>query len=148
MSAPLKTYDLTIVNVSINGIRIQGFGEDAAITFEMASDDVEDSVGADGQVTASRTNDNRVYVDITCKENSAGCRDLGLLQFTQQQIPTFTRLPFLMSDPQTGEIITSQHTVFKTHPGPSKAKLAGERVFRLLLPQAKRSIKYAPLVAA
>lgn len=147
-NTPLKTYDLRSVIIAINGIRIQGFGDDDAIGFEMAGDDIEDSVGADGQVTASRTNDDRVYADITVKENSAGARDLGSQRQIQRLLPTLTPFAFMMLDPQSGETITSQYAVFKTSPGPSKSKLAGERVFRLLLPNAKGNILYAPIVVA
>ena len=148
MPGPMKTYDLTTCYCTINGIRIQGFDEDDAVSIEPVGDDVEHSVGADGEVTASRTNDSRMIATINVRENSKGAQDLGLLRAAQRAETTFTPLPFLLIDEQTGEQISSQYAVFLDTPGPSKGRLASGRAFRLLLPKGKDGIAYAPSVTA
>ena len=138
---PNKTYNLNAsVFVTLGGVRLTGWGETDAATFEMAADIMEDSVSADGQVTTSVLNDNRVYVDLTVRETSLAYRRIGealddQLAALRAGLP-IPSLEFQMRDTLSGEEIFSDQATFKTRPGPTKARTAGERVFRLLLPNA------------
>jgi hypothetical protein len=96
--APLKTYDLDKVLIIINGIRLTGFGEDAAIAFEPQSNIGEHTVSADGQVTFSRNNDKRVLATITLRETSKAVRDLYALLLAQNAQPAILPMPFFMQD--------------------------------------------------
>jgi len=65
-----KTYNLAQVQIAINGVPIEGFGESDAITFEPNSDLYESAVGADGEVTRSATNDRSGTITITLMSTS------------------------------------------------------------------------------
>ena len=140
---PSKTYDLNSVFIVLGGQRIDGFGETDVISFEMASDVFEDSASADGRVVVSKLNDARVYAEITVSEMSRGYRVLG--ELLDEQIATEGALPnlsFLMQDAINGDTISDRQAVFIARPGPGKARTAGERVFRILLPNAADQIRY------
>lgn len=136
MSA-LRTYNLKLVTLIVGSNIITGYGDDGGIEFEVASDIFDDSVGADGEVTASYNNDQRVYATITMKENSEGCRLLDeamRAQITAARSGAIPSLRFYMRDPINGDEISTNNAAFKTRPGPSKAKAAGTREFVILLP--------------
>jgi len=147
MSVPLKTHDLEQIFATLGGYRIGGWGETGGIVFERASDVIEDSVGASGEVTVSRLNDNRVYATITCRANSETAKVLGQLWRAQQAQPTITPLPFLSIDNNTGSEISDQYAVFKSVPIASQERTVGELEWVLLLPNAGRDMLHAPSVA-
>lgn len=135
-STPLKTYDLNEVFLLVGGRRIGGYGEDGGIEFELAADRGEVAVGADGQVTFSRTNNNLVMCNITVMETSKSYRDLADLYTTQAAEAPIEALDFLCEDEINGDKVQDQYATFVQVPVPSKGRVAGERVFRLALPNA------------
>jgi hypothetical protein len=139
---PLKTYDFSRVLLIVGGFEISGYGEDGGIEFEYPSDTLEHVAGADGQVTVSRTNDNRMIAHITVMETSRAYRDLATLARTQAAQLAIGPLPFLMRCLTTGDEVPEQFAAFIQLPTPNKAKTAGERVFDILLPNAKKLAKF------
>ncbi|RAL23054.1 hypothetical protein DL240_09210 [Lujinxingia litoralis] len=135
----LKTHDFKQTVLSIGGQLIGGFGEEGGIEFEWGSDIGEDVVGADGEVTFSRTNDRRLYADITVMQTSAGYARLMALMRAQQAQSNIEELPFELSNPGTGERVACAYTVFKTRSDPTQQKQAQERTIRVLLPYAEVS---------
>ena len=127
---------------------ITGFGESDVVSFEMAADIGEDTLGADGEVTFSRNNDDRVYATITCYESSKGYQQLAAIMQTQiAAVGAIPPLSFLMQDSINGDQINDSQCMFKSRPGPSKAKGVSERAFQVLLPNAAKSIKYGSKIA-
>lgn len=147
-TAPLKTYDLSAVVFTLDGITLSGFGETDAVSYERASEIIDDGVSADGEVTVSRTNDRRVYAVITVMETSLAARRLDELYKAQRTQLEILPMPFFMVDPISGDRISDQYAVFKEVPLPSKGKRHSERVFRLLLPNGLDNEALAELVAA
>lgn len=139
--APLKTYNLKDQQVLIiGGVLVGGYGKEGGVAYEYPSDRYQDDVGADGQATVSRLNDERVYVTLTLMENSPAVKELRALQVLQEfQAKTpagVLPLPYLHQDLANGDTISSAHCVFLTQPAPSKARTVGEVEFKLLLPNA------------
>lgn len=141
----LKTHDFGQVTLSVGGVLIGGFGEEGGVEFEWASDIGEDIVGADGEVTFSRSNDRRLYADITLLETSAGYSRLMAMMRAQQMEPAILPLPFELANPVTGERISSSYTVFKTRGEANVQKGAQERTVRVLLPYAEVTGPIIPL---
>lgn len=140
MSRIVKNYDLKFHNIiTFGGIQLGGFGEDSAVEYEYPSDQFEDVVGADGEVTVSSLNDNRVYATITLMETSASFRELDALRKSQMAAARrgpILPLPWLHVDRVRGDTIADAFGVFMDRATPSKGRTAGERQFRILLPFA------------
>lgn len=143
---PEKTYDLAQVFLTLNGIRIAGFGEEGAVEFESVADIGEHIVSADGQVVFSRNNDKRVIATITVLETSRSARDLDEMRRAQEAAPSIVPLVFYMQDTISGDEISEQYATFLNRPMPSKGKGAGEREFRLVLPYGGDTALLAPLI--
>lgn len=132
---PLKNYNFKDGNVLIIGTEfVGGFAEDGGVEYDMAADRYEDVNGADGVTTISQMNDNRMYADITLMETSKSYRVLANFQKVQEAQLIKLPLPYIHRDQINGDTISEGTCVFMTKPTPSKGRTAGERVFRLLLP--------------
>lgn len=140
---PGKTYDIQYNYITIGGHRIGGFGDEGVAEYEHASDVVEVAVGADGEVTFSRTNNFLMFVNITVKENSRSVRILDELFRAQQATPTILPLPYIHRDVLNGDQVRDQYAVFVQIPGPNKGRTASDRVFRLALPNGRRNQQLA-----
>lgn len=140
MGAPLKTYDLSLVFCTIGGHRVGGYADAGSINLEMAEAVTTTSVGADGEVTASRNNNKVVFANITLRENAKSVRRLFELYAVQAAQPSILPLPFLLRDILNGDEIRDRFAVFEQIPPPSKGKTAGDRVFRVMLPNAREGM--------
>lgn len=140
-----KFYNFANNQIIVGGISIGGFEEDGGVEYEFGSDIEEDAVGADGEVTFSHLNDDRLYVNIRLKETSKSYNDLGgllLAQLTARRNlgAALFQVPYLHIDPNTGDEVASGEAIFMHRVGPNKGRVAGERVFRLCLPYGARNI--------
>jgi hypothetical protein len=138
-----KRYDLKAVDLIIAGLRITGFGENAAIEFEEERDLGEITVGADGAAIFSSLNSKTLFVTITLLESTVGYTTLaGIMQAQIANhdlgLPTLP-IAFLMTDRLNGDSVASVDTFFVQRPVASKGRTVGERVFRLVLPDANRT---------
>ena len=147
MGTPIKTYKLSNVYLLLGGYRIGGFGESGGVEFEYGADLGEATVGADGQTTFSYSNDNTMTATITVMETSKSYKDLAALMQAQVAQEVISRLEFLMNDEVNGDKISDKYATFVTRPTPNKAKKAGERVFKILLPNAGETAKFGALIS-
>lgn len=139
--APLKTYNLKHGNVLIiGGVIVGGYGKEGGLKYSYGADRVEDVVGADGQVTASVLNDERMYAEITLMENSPASKELMALlraQGIQAKSPLgILPLPYYHSDLVNGDLVTDPYSVFMNLPEPSKSRTVGEVTYKIMLPSA------------
>ncbi len=141
---PAKTYDLGRVQLTLGGQRIEGFGPDAAIEFERLGPLGEIQTGADGNQTFSRSNNHGMTATITLMETHLGYAKLAALMRIQEAQAPIAPLPFLMLDPISGDRVADAAAIFVEGPVPSKARNAGERVFRIFLPDAGRNALFGP----
>lgn len=147
MSIKPKTYDLKAVYLTIGGYEIGGYGADGGIEFANGSPIGEGVVGADGQGTFSRNNDQSMTCTITVMETSRGYRDLATLARNQASQTPIDALSFICRDVINGDEVSEPYAVFMEHAAPSKAKAAGERVFVLWLPNGREDAKYGASIA-
>jgi len=148
---PQKTYNLKLCFLTIGGQRIEGFGEDEAVSFEERSDTVEPTTGADGQHTVSVLNDDSMIATITVMENSRACQILRAQQVAQKAeaaAGSIIRRPFGLTDSISGDRINDDFCTFMNEPGPNKARTVGTREFRVFLPNAKAGMQLATNVTA
>lgn len=134
MPTPAKTYDLTRLTLIIGGRDIAGYGEGGAVSVEPMSPIGETSVGTDGQVTLSRTNDFRAKVTVTVRQNSKAHKDLHALQILQEAQPAPLDVDFLLIDAATGERVTDSQVLFTARPTKSFGRAVADRVFEMVLP--------------
>lgn len=136
-----KFYNFKANQLIIGGEKIGGFDDDGGIEYELGDSIHRDTSGADSETTVSRVNDARLYATITLKETSAGYRKLfEQLKFQLTSELAIVPLPFIHIDPINGDLVRSAYTIFTDFPTPSKARDAGSREFRVLLPYAAFSM--------
>lgn len=141
-----KLYSLPLNFVMVGGFRIEGFSEDEAVSYETEADAVEHLVSADGEVTVSTTNDERMVATITVMETSASCKRLDELRRAQRaamKLGILDEVPYSHSDRVNGDLVRGGG-IFLSHGKPSKGKTAGTREFMILLPYATESTRLAP----
>lgn len=80
---PLATYNPQDIEVIVAGNVISGFAEDK-VTVERESDQVDDDVGADGEVVRRLTNDKRGTITITLLQTSKSNLFLSTLAKTDE----------------------------------------------------------------
>lgn len=140
-----KLYSLPNNYVLFDGIRIQAFSEDEAVSYEVQSDAIEHLVSSDGEVTIYPTSDNRVVATITLMETSASARFLDQRRREQHAALKAGILDagtYLHRDATTGDVISGEAFILN-RPTPDKAKAAGTREFTILLPYAADQIELA-----
>jgi hypothetical protein len=147
MPTPIKTYDLASVYLIIGGYRIGGYGEEGGIEFEYGADIGETKVGADGQATFSRNNNDSMIVTITVMETSKSYKDLAALMQAQIDAETIEALAFLMEDEINGDKIRAAYATFLTRPTPNKGRTVGERAFKVFLPNAATEAQFGANIA-
>jgi hypothetical protein len=141
-----KLYSLPQNFVVVDEFRIEGFSEDEAVSYETESDAVEHLVSADGEVTVSTTNDERMVVTITVMETSESCRRLDGLRRRQRDEMKQGRLEtvgYSHSDRINGDLVRGEG-IFLSYGKPSKGKGAGTREFQILLPYSAAKTNLAP----
>jgi hypothetical protein len=68
-----KVYDADQVSITLNGIPIDsGFADGEFLRIEQESDAFTDVAGTDGEVTRSKTRDNRATITILLMQSSSG----------------------------------------------------------------------------
>lgn len=138
---PAFTYNFAAIQCIVGGVALSNFGTDGGISFEYPSQLMESELSADGYVTYSGNNDERVRVTITLLETSGAIPLVEALIKTQVNAvfagSPLTPVPFYMSDPATGDHVVSEYVVFLQEPAPSKTKGIGTREYILELPYAR-----------
>jgi hypothetical protein len=70
-STKLKVYNADEVDIAVGPVLVDsGFADGEFLRIEQESDDAEDVVGSDGEVSVSRTNDSRANVTILVMQTS------------------------------------------------------------------------------
>lgn len=75
----MKVYDADQVTVSFAGVLMQGYADGEFCSIEMDSKGFEDVVGTDGEVTRSKTGDNRATVTVKLLQSSLTNAELSIL---------------------------------------------------------------------
>lgn len=67
---PVRTYDPKMVVVSVGGIPLRGYAEGSYITIERSNDMFVKTVGADGMVVRTKSNDESGTVTVSLSQTS------------------------------------------------------------------------------
>jgi hypothetical protein len=110
-----------------------GFAEDEFIRLEQDSDDTEDVVGVDGEVTVSRTNDRRATLTIILMHTSKGNDGLTTLSGLTRTAPGMAGAiqPMLIKDLNGRAIYTAQNSWIAAAPPVSYARKATSREWKI-----------------
>lgn len=122
----MPIYRLPDMVLTVNGIRIEGFGVTDAIMIARDEDSFTKTVGADGEVTKSSTNNDSGTITITLMQNAFanGALELALLLDELTGDITF---PVVVADPlRTGWEIVGTECWIKKPPDIPFNKAVGE----------------------
>ena len=117
----LKTYDLKDVICTYGPHRFKGFDEGPAITLTPVEDIYKEKVGADGETTRARTNNNNYEASIKLMGNSSIHLQMINTTFRNSALNGVT-FPFQLISIATGETYTCANAYVKRLPTCSKSK--------------------------
>lgn len=135
----VRSYDLKQVLCTFGGVRLQGFGEGDAISIAWEANIFDTMVGADGETTRSRTNNNNAKATVTLMQTSNAHFAL-IEQALRNSALTQLKLPFALIDPNTSERFISPEAYVEKLPDSPFGMAAGTREWTLYLPDCKISL--------
>lgn len=127
-----KIYDSKAVSMVFMGILIEGgYAEDEFLTIEQDSDDFEDVVGCDGEVTRSKTNDGRATVFVKLMQSATINAALSALNNIDKTAGNGAGVgPMLIRDTQGNALYTAEKCWIAKPPDVSFGKTAKERAWK------------------
>lgn len=134
----LKTYDLKDVICTYGPHRFKGFDEGSAITLTPVEDIYKAKVGADGETTRSRTNNNNYEASIKLMGNSSIHLQMINTTFRNSALNGVT-FPFQLVSIATGETYTCANAYVTRLPDAEFAQEMTAREWKLYLPDCKIS---------
>ncbi len=140
----LKTYNLKDVVCNFGDVIFSGFAEDDAITLTPESEIFTSKVGADGQTTRSRSNNDNYKATVRFMATSDARVKLQDRTFRNAALSSLT-LPFRLYSPSTGEEYTCSQAYVEKLPDASFGREASEREYTIYLPACTVSIREALL---
>jgi Protein of unknown function (DUF3277) len=129
-----RVYDPDQVSVVAMGIPITGgYADGEFLTIEMVSDAFGEVVGTDGEVTRSKSNDNRATIKIKLMQSSPNNTALSAVYNLDLLTPGGAGIgPFLVRDRQGTAIYTAAHCWIKKAPDVSMDRTATHREWTLM----------------
>ena len=140
----VAAFNFNNVIVSLGPVRLGNFGEDGGVTFEYPSEAVNHKVSADGRVTVSKMNDDRMIATVTLMQTSPS--NAAMWGSWRAQEAAFAQglpipgLPFNVANIRTGDTVNAGQAIILQPPAPDQGQEAGEYEWQILLPYAKRSL--------
>lgn len=133
-----RSYNLKACTLALDGVVISEFGATDAYSVEPAADDYAATVGADGSVTHSRTNNKMERCTLTLAANGIGDRLLGEFYRAQELLPIPARFSFFLIDPVTGTKVVEPRALITRKPTISRGVAVGESQWMIDLPSPQR----------
>lgn len=125
----LSTYDPKDLTISVNGSILSGFSDDV-VTVERAEDQVADTVGADGEVMRTLTNDRRGNIQISLLQTSASNLVLSALANADEQTGGSV-FPVLIQDNRGNDIHAAAEAWIQKQPQAIYNKSNSPRVWTI-----------------
>ena len=142
MGQGLKVYDSTSVTIVAMGLPIDstgGYADDEFLTIDQDSNDFDDVVGTDGEVTRNKTNDGRATITIKLMQSSSSNALLSVLRNLDVAAPNGAGVgPLLVRDRQGTSLYTASKCWISKPPKVSFAKGAQSREWTLRCADLKR----------
>lgn len=138
----MKSYDAAKLLINFGPYIISGFGDGDFCEIDQASDAWEDEVGADSEVVRSKSNDLRVYVDITVFAASPVNGQLNTLA-ELDRISGLGVQPISIRDQNANGIslVAGESAWIKKKPKRGFGKKAGTLQWRIVIAQALNLIQ-------
>lgn len=92
-----KTYDAAQVKIIFGGVPISGFTDGSFVTVSSTSDQWTTQVGADGEVSRSKSNDYTDEITLVLKASSASNNYLSGV-YEVDRVANLGKLPFAITD--------------------------------------------------
>lgn len=129
----MRVCDSNSYHVSVAGIPISGYADGEWLTVERDSPAFEDVVGTDGEVTRSKTNDNRATVTIRLMQSSPVNGLLSVLHNLDKNTPNGAGVgPFLLTDIPTGTtLLVAEKCWISEEPNGSWDRTPKEREWKI-----------------
>jgi hypothetical protein len=140
MAGGLKSYNLKKVVATFGAIIFSGFAEDDAITLTPEANIFDSKIGADGQTSRSRSNNDNYKATVRFMATSDARAQLQDATFRNAALSGLT-LPFRLYSPDTGEEYSSAQAYVEKLPDASFGREVSEREYTLYLPDCKVSVR-------
>ncbi len=130
----IKVYNPDEVVLTVGPVILtSGFAEDTFIEIEQDTDDTEDVVGVDGEVTVSRTNDRRATATFTLMQTSDGNDGLSALSNLTRNAPGMVGAinAFIVKDLNGRALYTAQNSWVSAPPPVTYGRKATERAWKV-----------------
>jgi hypothetical protein len=133
-------YDPNEVSIVVCGIPITGgFAEDTFIEISQDSNDFDDVVGADGDVTRSKTNDRRATITLTLMQSSEANALLSALSNIDRKQSNGAGVgPLMIKDNQGTALFAGEKSWIAKPPDAAFAKKAGPRAWTIRVADLER----------
>jgi len=135
----LKTYDPAKVIITLGGIPITGFADGTFVAVTPAGDRFTKKVGADGEVSRTKSNDNTSRVTITLKQTSLSNTYLNTLKEADRLLNGGVR-PLSITDLSGTTILFWPQAWIASPPDQEFAKEEGDRAWNIDTGQAAQEI--------
>lgn len=104
MNNGIKTYDPSNVQVIMGGVPVTGFADGTFINISFDEDQYTKTVGADGEVSRSKSNNNTATVALTLKQTSSSNDALSAL-YQADRLNNGGAVPFMVKEIGTGRTL-------------------------------------------
>lgn len=136
----VRTYDPKDVQVIIGGIPMHGFSDDSMITVEFDDPAFIKTVGADGEVSRSKSNNRSATVKIVLSQTSESNAHLSGIGLADEASNAGV-VPFMLREIGSGStLLFAESAWIQDWPGPDYKKEVGEREWGIALAQCTRFI--------
>lgn len=126
----VKTYDPKSIIVIYGGVPIAGFADGTFVSVSPAGDRFGKGVGADGEVSRNKSNDNTSEVTLTLMQTSISNDYLsGVLNL--DKLSNAGKLPLMIKDMLGTTLLAWSEAWIKTPPTVDMSKETGERAWVL-----------------
>jgi hypothetical protein len=122
-----RTYNLANVVITVGGIVIEGFGESDAVSYEPNSPIWETTVGADGEVTRSATNDRSGNLTFTIMSTSGSLKVFSAFMAVSKQVAVGDIFPVFIKDLGSGDQLIAEQCWIEEEASMEFGKAAAER---------------------
>jgi hypothetical protein len=135
----LKTYDPAKVMITLGGVPITGFADGTFVSVEPAGDRFTKKVGADGEVSRTKSNDNTSRVTLTLKQTSLSNTYLNTLKESDRLLNAGVR-PLSITDLSGTTILFWPQAWVAAVPGQEFGKEEGDRAWVIDTGQAAQEV--------
>ena len=124
----MRVYDSDQVFCSVAGVPISGFADGEWLRIERETAKFDDVVGTDGEVTRSKTNDDRATITVRLMQSSPTNDLLSAIHLSDANTPGGVGVgPFLLIDRQGTTLVNAEKCWISKEPNISLDRTATER---------------------